>query len=207
MGVLTSSVSSSELLCRRRRGFVGEGVFLGAATAPSPSMERGLYLGSPDTTRELRLRTERALIESLRLVSLPDGLALSEGDEDCSSLVAASFLSADCRREWRVMVLASGESSVRVLLVRGGLSVDERTGGARLTALVRRAAVSFFFAFSLSFSFSFESLCMTSARALPTEERPKDWRMELRVVGLVRIDAPLADATWAGMVKGCGGRG
>lgn len=105
------------------------------------------------------------------------------------------------------MVLASGKSSVRALLVEGGLSMDERAGGARLTALVRRATVSFFLALSLSFSFSFESLCMTSARAFPTEERPKDWRIELRVVGLVRTDAPLMDAAWAGIVKGCGGTG
>lgn len=97
-GVLTSSVSSSELLCRcRGAGSVGDGVFLGTITAESPSIERGLYLGSPETTRELRLRTDRALIDSL--LPLPDGLALSEGDEDCSSLVAASFLSADCLRE------------------------------------------------------------------------------------------------------------
>ena len=67
-------------------------------------------------------------------------------------------------------------------------------------ALLRRAVVSFFFvAFSLSRSFSFESLCITSARALPTEERPKDWRIELRVDGFERVDAPLLDATWADM--------
>ncbi len=69
-------------------------------------------------------------------------------------------------------------------------------------ALLRRAAVSFFFvAFSRSRSFSFDSLCITSARALPTEERPNDWRIELRVDGFERVDdAPLLDATWAGMV-------
>ena len=165
--------------------------------ADSPKIERGLYLGRPDPTRELRLRTDDRVL----MVAL--GLALSEGDEDCSS-VWVSFLSADCLREWRVMVLASGESSV---FLAGGLSVDAREVGARLMALVRRAAVSFFFvAFSLSFSFSLESLCITSARALPTEERPNDWRIELRVVGFVRRDAPLPDATSVGMagVNGSG---
>ena len=204
LGVLTSSVSSSELLSRGRPFWlVGDGDFLGATMAPSPNTERGLYFGRPEPVSELRVRTDdREATEPL--LSLPEGLALSEG-EDWSSLAAASFLSADCLRVWRVMVLASGESSVSFL--DGGFSVDARAGGARLTALVRRAAASFFFAtFSLSLSFSFESLCITSARALPTEERPKDWRIELRVVGLVRAGAPLADATEADMMT-AGGRG
>ena len=67
-------------------------------------------------------------------------------------------------------------------------------------ALVRRAAASFFLvAFSLSFSFSLESLCMASAMAFPTEEKPKDWRIELRVVGLDRVGAPLEDAASTGI--------
>ena len=94
-GVLTSSVSSSELLNRRRLLLWREGDvdFFGGGMADSPSMERGLYLGRPEPTRELRLRTEdRALME-------PFGLALSDGDDDGSSGGGASFLSADCLRE------------------------------------------------------------------------------------------------------------
>ena len=172
---------------------------MGATMACSPSIERGRYLGSPDALIELRWRTEpeRALMDAL------GGLALS--DDEGGAMVAAcssapvSLRSADWRREWRVMVLASGESSTSFFL-DGGRSVDARAGGARLMALVRRAAASFFFvALSRSFSFSLESLCMTSARALLTEERPKDWRIELRVVGLLRTEAPLPDAASGGI--------
>ncbi len=149
-------------------------------------------MGRPDPARELRLRTvTRTLLEPL-------GLALSAGDTVCSSGGPASFFSADCLREWRVMVFASGDSSTSFFFA-GALSAGARAVGARM-ALVRRAAVSFFFvAFSLSFSF--ESLCMTSAMAFPTEERPKDWRIELRVVGLDRVDAPLADVAMAGRME------
>lgn len=80
LGVFTSSVSSSELLNRRRLAVpvcVGDGAFFGfGARADSPSIERGRYFGRPDDTRELRLRVEaRELIEAL-------GLALSDGDVD-----------------------------------------------------------------------------------------------------------------------------
>ena len=43
---------------------------------------------------------------------------------------------------------------------------------------------------------------MTSARALPTEERPNDWRMELRVVGFWRTETPLWDVASGGIVGG-----
>lgn len=191
-GVLTSSVSSSELLSLRRLPWcVGETDFFGGTMADSPSTERGLYFGSPDPTRELRLRTDvRALMDAL-------GLALSDG-EDRSSGGGASFLRADWRREWRVIVLWSGDSSGSFFFA-GGLSFAAREGGARLMALERRAESFFFVAFS--FSFSFESLCITSARAFPTEERPKDWRIELRVVGFERREAPLPDATSTDMAE------
>lgn len=67
--------------------------FFEGATADPTNNERGLYLGSPDPTRELRLRSDpRVLMEPL-------GLALSDGDEDCSSGGGASFLRADCLRD------------------------------------------------------------------------------------------------------------
>lgn len=172
---------------------MGDGGFF-AARVDSPSIERGLYFGRPEETRELRLRTEaddRALIDAL-------GLPLSDGDEDLSSS-AASFLRADCLRVWRVIVLTSGDVASSFFFA-AGFSTELRAG-ARWMALVRRAAVSFAFSFFDALSlFSFDSLCITSARALPTEERPKDWRIELRVIGLLRGgSAPLPEAASVGM--------
>lgn len=67
------------------------------------------------------------------------------------------------------------------------LSTEVRDGIVdMLIALERRewTSLAFLLAFSLSPAASLPSLCITSARAFPTEDRLRDCRMELLVTGL-----------------------
>jgi len=107
----------------------------------------------------------------------------------------AGLRRADCLLVLREMVLVDGEVSSlesrwpRVGVLDFEVAVALALGIALLfmsaMALSRlEESLDFFEALSLGFSRSRESLLITSARALPTDVKLSDCRIELRVIGL-----------------------
>lgn len=168
-GAASSSFSSSELLSRRRTpALVGDG----GLVLDSPTTDLGRYFGRADTPG-------RGLSEADLVTVAPCGVA-SVGFGACSSRYDL-IVAADTRR--RVTVLESGVD-VRLETADGGmlLSMDARGAvGFAFAALRRREPVSFAPFFAV-LSESRPSLLMTSTSAFPA--RLREWRMELRVVGL-----------------------
>lgn len=167
----SSSFSSSDVLDRRRvPALTGEG----RSFCVSTSIDFGRYFGSEETLLGFfGLRTLDALV-----IPAACGVGGSVDLDDCSSEDVLCIV-PDTRR--RVTVFDSGVSD---LLDKGGfVSPMEARGVAGLVfmALKRRELSFAFLAFLLA---SLLSLFMTSAKALPTEARLRDCRMELLVVGL-----------------------
>lgn len=168
----SSSFSSSEVLDRRRvPNLAGDGGNFCAST----SADFGRYFGSEEAVLGFLGRRE---LDPL-VIPAACGVGGSVDLDDCSS-EDVLWMVPDTRR--RVTVFDSGVSA---LLDEGGLeSPMEARGvaGFEFTALKRREELSLaFFAFLLA---SLLSLFMTSAKALPTEAKFRECRMELLVVGL-----------------------
>ena len=111
------------------------------------------------------------------------------GEEDCSSedVVPLTLGSPDNLRVPFDMVEASGVWAFS-LLPTVAFSAGAGAAGTRL--LLFEIALSFaFFAFSFSAAESLLSLCITSARAFPIEEKLRAL-IEARVLGRVRWGSP-----------------
>lgn len=186
--LLSSPVSSSDVLgLRRTPTRAGDGGFF----AGSASRDFGLYFGSPEFATEFLGRS----VEARGTVVLGVVFGLGTGDEGSSEDVAPVFLTVEILFAPLEIVFSSGVVSFSLF---AALSVARVDVGARLIALERRDVISFVFLPVFSFSFSalvsFVSLCITSAMALPTDERLRECRIELRVVGRGRRVTPLLAA-------------
>lgn len=181
IGLPFSSFCSSEVLRRRRVPARAGGDGPRFSFALSIYKDLGLYFGSAEVVvRELRgRRVDARFALILGLIVLGD---------DCSSeeVPPLGLGKPESLRVFFVTLLASGEAVFSRLTV-AALSADGGPGGTRL---LRFDTVLSFVFFPFSFSPA-ESLCIASARALPMEEKLRDFN-EARVMGLLRCGSPVA---------------
>lgn len=192
IGLPFSSLSSSESLSLRRVPARAGGDGSRLAFAASMSADLGRYLGNAEVVSELRGRNvDERVTPRFALITL--------GEDDCSSedVVPLALGSPESRRElFAEIVFVSGDAAFS-LLPAAGLSTGDGAG-TRLRRLEMVLSLTFF-AFSFSAADSLLSLCMTSARAFPMDEKLRALMCAL-VLGRVRWGTPASVAGSVGMV-------